>query len=146
MTTNLNAGVILEINGQDVAIEPAKAITDAKKKGVEYSLPRPVTLGTADDLNDFLKTLADDVPALPTGDNFPSPLDKVYKKLTSLNLTVEELKLKVPPSLNEDGTPIASPKSTAFTIGLSATWTDNEKVNITDKLAIKGIYVKVEKT
>ncbi|WP_143438114.1 hypothetical protein [Hydrocoleum sp. CS-953] len=103
MTTNVNFGVVLEINGEDVAIEPTKAVTDAKKNGVEFSLPRRVEVGTAADLAGFLGTLTDEVPSLPSGDSFPSPLDTVYKKLTSLNLAVEELYLKVPPSLDAAG-------------------------------------------
>jgi hypothetical protein len=147
MTTDVILGVILEINGEDVPIEPAKAMRDVKKNGVEYSLPHRVEVGTAAELGAFLNTLADDVPALPSGDSFPSPLDDVYKRVTSLNLAVEELNLKVPPSVAADGiTPIA-PSPTTFTLGLSATWSDNNKVNlITGKLAIKGLYVKVVKT
>ena len=130
---NADAGVILEINGEDVAIYPTQAITDAKKNGVKYELPRPVPIGTAEDLNAFLKTLSDDVPPLPKGDTFPSPLDTVYNKLISLNLAVEELTLKVPASLQADGkTAIDPPPATTFTLGLSATWKDNEKVVITD--------------
>ena len=147
MTTDVTFGVILEINGEDVPLEPAKAVTDAKKNGVEYSLPHRVEVGTAAELGAFLNTLANDVPALPSGDSFPTPLDDVYKKVISLNLAVEELNLKVPPSLNADGSAITPPRPTTFTLGLSATWSGNQKVElITGKLAIKGLYVKVVKT
>jgi hypothetical protein len=148
MTASVNFGIILEINGEDVPIEPAKAITDAKRNGVEYSLPRRVEVGTAAELGAFLETLADGVPPLPSGDNFPSPLNTVYQKMISLNLAVEELNLKVPPSVQADGvTAINPPLPTTFTLGLSATWRDNEKVElITGKLAIKGLYVKLVKT
>jgi hypothetical protein len=147
MTTDVNFGVILEINGEDVTIEPAKAVTDAKKNGVEFSLPRRVEIGTAAELGAFLGTLTDDTVALPSGDSFPSPLDSAYKKLVSLNLAVEELNLKVPPSLNPDGTAITPTRPTTFTLGLSATWSNDDKVDlISGKLAIKGLYVKVKKT
>lgn len=147
MTASVNVGIVLEINGEDVAIEPAKALTDAKKNGVEFSLPRRVEVGTAADLHAFLNTLTDDAVSLPSGDDFPSPLDSAYKKVMSLNLAVEELNLKVPPSLNADGTAITPAKPTTFTLGLSATWSDNDKVElIQGKLAIKGLYVKLVKT
>jgi len=103
MTASVNFGIVLEINGEDVAIEPAKALTDAKKNGVEFSLPRRVEVGTAADLHAFLNTLTDGVPPLPSGDNLPSPLDSAYEKVMSLNLAVEALTLKVPPSVKEDG-------------------------------------------
>jgi len=39
------------------------------------------------------------------------------------------------------------PLPTTFTLGLSATWSDNDKVElIQGKLAIKGLYVKLVKT
>lgn len=151
MTTNVNFGVILEINGEDVAIEPPKAITDAKKNGVEFSLPRRVEVGTAEDLTTFITTLTDDSFSLPTAEDFPSPLDSAYEKLVSLNLAVEELYLKVPPSLNADGTPITPTRPTTFNLGLSATWSDDDTVVLIGtqdqpKLTIKGLYVKVSKT
>ena len=147
MTTNVNFGIILEINGEDVAIEPAKAVTDAKKNGVEFSLPRRVEIGTAAELRAFLTTLTDDTVSLPSGDSFPSPLDSAYNKLISLNLAVEKLDLKIPPSQNADGSTITPSKPTTFTLGLSATWSNNDKVDlITGRLAIKGLYVKVAKT
>jgi hypothetical protein len=148
MTASVNVGIVLEINGEDVAIEPAKALTDAKKNGVEFSLPRRVEVGTAADLHAFLNTLTDGVPPLPSGDNFPSPLDSAYEKVMSLNLAVEALTLKVPPSVKEDGSgKFDPPLPTTFTLGLSATWSDNDKVElIQGKLAIKGLYVKLVKT
>ena len=137
MTTEVAFGIILEINGEDVSLEP-KFMRQDGKNGVEFFLPRRVEVGTAEDLDSFLKTLTDDNVSLPTGDNFPNPLDIVYKKLTLLNLAVEKLDLKVPPIKGEP---------TTFTLGLSATWSDNEKVSlIENKLVIKGLYVKLVKT
>lgn len=139
MTTSVDFGVILIINGKDVPIEPAKAVRNAKVDGMEFSLPQRVEIGTAAELGAFLGTLTDDLPHLPQSSDFPTPLDQVYGKLTSLNLAVEKLDLRVPPS-----TPA---KPTTFTLGLSATWSDGSEVNlISGKLAIKGLYVRMIKT
>lgn len=156
--TDVNFGVILEINGQDVAIEPAKVVTEAKTSGVEFTLPHRIEVESVGDLTTFVGTLTSDTPKLPQASDFPSPLDQAYAKLQALNLAVEELTLKIPPSHIshiKDGKkegelvpiPPADQEPTTFTIGLSATWSNNDKVDlITGKLAIKGIYVKVVKT
>lgn len=149
MTTNVDVdfGIILEINGKDVAIEPSKAITDFKKNGVTYNLNDRVEIGTANDLKAFLDTLAPDVPDLPKANDYPTPLDTVFNKLTKLHLAVEKLELKVPPSLKADNSPITPAQPTTFTLKLSATWADNDKVSLIEgKLAIKGLYVTVAKT
>lgn len=136
MTTQVAFGIILEINGEDVSLEP-KFMRQDGQNGVEFSLPRRVEVGTAKDLGSFLNTLTDDSVSLPTGDHLPNPLKTVYNKLTSLNLAVEELDLKVPPGEGP----------TTFTLGLSATWIEDDKVSlIKDKLFIKGLYVKLVKT
>ena len=150
MTTNtdVNFGIILVINGKDVAIEPEKALGDAKKNGVDFKLPHRVEIGTVAELGTFLRTLTDDAVTLPSGDSFPSPLNEAYKKLIELHLAVEQLDLRVPPSQDSNGVEILSTdrKPTTFTLGLSATWTSGREVQlIQDKLAIKGLYVKLEK-
>lgn len=142
MATDVKVGVILEINGEDVSLEPTTSLANVKQTGVEYSLPRRVEVGTAKELVTFLSTLADQEITLPSSTNFPEPLASVYKRLNDLNLTVEQLDIKVPPSEDTKNNPISPEPRTTITLGLSATWSAEGPINLIDgKLAIKGLYV-----
>jgi hypothetical protein len=146
MAVTSTPGIILEINGTTVPLE-AKDIKDAASKGVQYTLPQPVDVGSVDDLSAFLDSQFGASP-IPDADTFPTPLDSVFAKLSDLNLAVEHFDVNVPPSKNADDTDIAEAdqKATSFKLGMSATWADGDEVElISGKLAIKGIYLNVVK-
>jgi len=146
VTITTNGGIILSINGTDVALGP-KDVSDALKKGASYELSAPIAVGSAQDLSTFL-TDQFGAPALPPASSFPAPLDSVYNKVTNLVLTVDKFKVVVPPSQNADGTPIppANQKATSFSIGISAVWPPGQEVSlIPGKLAIKGLFLQVDK-
>ncbi|EKV02709.1 hypothetical protein Lepto7375DRAFT_4971 [Leptolyngbya sp. PCC 7375] len=146
-------GVVLELDGQEIALQPQNAITEIKEKGIEVGLPagERVVLGTVgerlkgilealgvDDIS-FLKadgtldeTQLPDIPAIQTAVNL----------LTQANLAIEDFHLRIPPT----GTSATAPskEETAYTVGLSATWTGDAGTLIESlDLKLKGLYFKV---
>jgi hypothetical protein len=144
MAVAANPGVLLVINGTDVALTPS-SVGDYKKDGMHFELPEKVELGTLKNLNDLL-TGTFDAPALPSADSFPGPLDKVYGTLTDLVLAIDTFTLDVPASLKADGTAIPdADRVTTFSLGISAALPGAGADIIPGKLAIKGIYLQIVK-
>ena len=140
-------GIILTINGTDVPLALNGLISDFSKNGISYTMPNPVTVGSAADLSAFL-TSQFGAPALPASTSFPTPLDSVYAKLTSLSLAVDQFSVTVPPTKDANGNALsaAQQRATSFDLGLSATWADGSTISlISGKLAIKGIYLHITK-
>jgi hypothetical protein len=138
MTTTTQGGIVLTVNGKDVWLSTTD-INRVRGGAVHYKLDEPLVLGSAADLKTFLNdTFGADLSI--DASSFPFPLDEVYSKLTSLNLTLTELALTVP-ATDEQQT-----KEASFSLGLSATWSDDQAIHILPRvLAVKGIFVKVVK-
>ncbi len=145
MTTTATAGLVLSIDGKEVLLAP-QDVSDALKKGARFTLAEPVSLGTPGELADFLDRNFDasgfSMPSLPY------PLDKIADKLGTLNVSIEKFDLTIPPTQNSKGEalPPGEQKTTSFTLGMAAVWSDDEVVNlINGKLAVKGVYLQVVK-
>jgi hypothetical protein len=126
-TTNLVFGIVFEINGKQVPISTAD-VADAVKNGFEFTLPGPVDLGTIADLNTWLNTQWG-VPVVDPS-TWPDVLKNVWNKAVSLDFTVAELHVKVPPKGSSD--PVQ------FTFGMTGTWAD--PIVLLPVLKIGGIF------
>ena len=126
-------GVVFNLHGTQVPVSTAD-IADAAKKGIEFTLPEPVDLGTLTDFNSWLNTQFG-IPLLNI-QALPTLLQPVIAKLTSLDVTVQEFHLKVPGS---DAGPNAT---TQFTLGMKAMWPDGQGINLlTGVLSIDGVFM-----
>ncbi len=141
--SKVQLGLVFEINGKPVSVSPKQAISDfkaLKEKGIEFTLPERIELGTIEKLDDFLERQFGAEFSLPEASDFPSPLDQAYAKLEEIVLAVESFHLKVL------GTQEKADKgrSADYSIGLSATWPIGEQLDLIEKvLAIKGVYLKL---
>lgn len=167
--TQLDFGILLLVNNEPVALRPTEeyanainAVTLAKLDGKKYQLTRPCHVGSLNDFNQFLQKYG---MSMPKAEDFPSPLDEVYNKLTSLELTVEEFMVNIPgshkvkagsinkarpqllPTDIEAKTPeekAATP--TTYVLAVTVQWKSGEQVDlIQDTLAIQGFYCKISK-
>lgn len=88
-------GITFNLNGQLVPISTAN-INEAKVKGIDLALPGPTVIGSIDDFIAWFKTqFGIDLPA---PDDFPTPLNQIFSKITSLVWTVNEARVHVPGS------------------------------------------------
>jgi hypothetical protein len=147
-TTDVYMGVVFELNGEDIALEPKNAINELKTKGLECGLPpgKRVELGT---VGAGLRGIFEDLGATPpeflkadgTIDETQIPdidfLKRTVTLLTQADLAVEQFHVKIPGTLSKD-------TNNYYTIGMSATWSaDAGTLSDTIKLKLKGIYFKV---
>ena len=157
--TKVYFGLVFDVDGKEVSLEPTTAINDIKENGIECGLPAntTVSLGRAGDrINGILKTFGTD-STIPTTDKeieatLPDieALQTAYKKVVDAVLTIEDFHVKIPGSKAKAINPNAS---TLYTIGLSATWPEIPKNEDNTppasgetgvgSLALKGIYLTV---
>lgn len=162
--TKVYFGLVFDVDGKEVSLEPTTAINEIKENGIECGLPAntAVSLGRAGDrINGILETFGTD-STIPTTDGeidetLPDieALKTAYKKVVDAVLTIEDFHVKIPGSkAKEIATQMQQEASTLYTIGLSATWptperTDNENDDTpasetgVGSLALKGIYLTV---
>ncbi len=131
--TKVVFGLVFDLHGTLVPVSTAN-LEEAKKEGVEFTLPEPVNLGSFEDFSEwFKKQFGVDIPK---AEELPEPLGKVLGKLAKLEVTVTQAHIKVP------GEPEAGKKkaATLFTIELTASWPKSEGgiVLIEDVLEIQG--------
>lgn len=161
ITTDL--GILLLVNNEPVALRPldvykglANAAVLAKIDGKRYELTKPVKVGSLDDFNAFLQKYG---ASMPDATDFPDPLNKVYAKLTSLELTVEEFMVNIPATHEllanattkprtdltpTDIQPKTSKGSTTYELAITVQWRSGEQVDlISGTLAIQGFYCKI---
>jgi hypothetical protein len=133
-------GIVLEVNGKEIALEPKTAINKIKELGIEAELPAgtEVHLGSiAGGLEKFAKTI-DPSFALPAQADLPlQPLRDAYGALTTAELTINDLYLKIPPAGSQD--------STAYRLGLYVGWSGDAKTLVGD-LKLKGFSIKLDGT
>jgi len=133
-------GVVLEINGKEIALEPKTAITNIKQTGLEAGLPAgtEVHLGSiAGGLEGFIQKI-DTSFKLPPKTDIPGPLQGMYGALTSVELTVNDLYVNIPPTA-EKGKPQAS---TGYRLGLYVGWPEPQ--TLVGDLKLKGFSIKIE--
>ena len=91
-------GVVFDIKGTPVPVSAAD-ISKIKEQGVKFTLPKPVVLGSMDDLLEFLDDNFD--VKLPI-DDLPKWLQEIVNKITSMVFTVNVLKLNLAPGGSPD--------------------------------------------
>lgn len=163
-------GVVLELDGKEISLQPKNAITQIAEKGIEVELPpgEQVALGTVgerlkgiltalgiDANSDSLNFINDDgtinaaeLPDIPA-------LQRVVNVFSTANLAIEEFHLRLPATgkptnSGQPSTTSPSKSDTAYTVGLSATWipdpnTGNDPGQLIDglDLSLRGLYFKV---
>ncbi len=108
-TTTALFGLQFTIKGKPVTITSGDIAT-AASKGIEFTLPGPVDLGTINDLIGWINTTFS--VNIPPATSLPSPLDKVVGTLTSIDFVVTTFHVKLP------GT---GGGNTQYTLGMTAT-------------------------
>jgi hypothetical protein len=117
-------GVTFEINGKPVTVTSSD-VANIAKKGFEFRLPEPVTLGTFDDLSAYLnRKFQVNANVLHT---LPDPFHGLGEGLATTVFTVEEFHVMVPPSppppaAGATGTALTQKRGpTMYTLLMSAT-------------------------
>jgi hypothetical protein len=133
-------GIVLEVNGKEIALEPKTAINKIKEQGIEAELPAgtEVHLGSmAGGLEKFVQTI-DPKFALPDQNDLPLPaLQNAYGALKTAELTINDLYLKIPPANSTD--------STSYRLGLYVGWSGQAQT-LVGSLKLKGFSVKLDGT
>ncbi|MDJ0589440.1 MAG: hypothetical protein QNJ72_05490 [Pleurocapsa sp. MO_226.B13] len=153
--TKVYFGLVFDVDGKEVSLEPTTAINEIKENGIECGLPdnTKVSLGRAGDrINGILKTFGTDSTIPTTDEEINETLPEIdalktaYKKVVDAVLTIEDFHVKIPGSKAKAINPNSS---TLYTIGLSATWPEipDTAADAGDtgvgSLALKGIYLTV---
>ncbi|WP_143286576.1 hypothetical protein [Burkholderia ubonensis] len=111
-STHLVFGLNFNLHGTMVPVS-TDDIANAKAKGIEFTLPERVNLGTLTDFQAwFKKQFGID---LPLGTDLPPPLGAIMNKLTTLDVSVEQFHVKIPGTDTPD-----APK--LYTLAMSAIW------------------------
>lgn len=126
-------GVVLNFKGVDIPISTA-SLNEIAKEGIEFTLPQRVTLGTLDDFTTWLENSFH--VDLPDWKKLPSPLVEIGELLTTLEVSVDELHVKLPGTEDTKG-------KRGFTVGFSGMWPGEGKELIpnVDLLKIRGVFL-----
>jgi len=111
-SAHLVFGLNFNLHGTMVPVS-TDDIANAKTKGIEFTLPEAVNLGTLTDFQAwFQKQFGVN---LPLGTDLPSPLGKIMELLTTLDVSVDQFHIKVPGTESED-------QNKLYTLAMSAIW------------------------
>jgi len=128
-------GIVLEVNGKEIALEPKTAIDQIKEKGIEAELPpgTEVHLGSlGGGLQGFATKLGVNLPAKT---DLPLPvLQEAYDTLISAELTINDLYLKIPPNN----------ATKSYRLGLYVGWPQAK--DLVGDLKLKGFSLKIDST
>lgn len=130
-------GVVLEINGKEIALEPKTAINKIKEQGIEAELPAgtEVRLGSiAGGLQGFVQKFQPGF-TFPAKTDLPTPLQGVYGALTTVELTINDLYIKVPPKEPAGG-------KNSYRLGIYVGWPTPQE--LVGNLSLKGFSVKIQ--
>jgi hypothetical protein len=145
-------GVVLEINGKLIPLEPVSAINKIKQEGIEVGLPpgMRVDLGEiGDTVDEVIKIFDDDWGTAPNtvkdqlaSTDLPDPVQAIANKLLSARFAVEALHMKMKPTA-PDGSGTWEKK---YTLGMSLTWdpnatSDDAKPPELAGVGLRGIYL-----
>jgi hypothetical protein len=155
-------GIVLELGGTVIPLEPRSAINKIRTEGITCALPPGQkivlrSLGAA--LYEIFESLGTDPPEFlnsnGTIDETKVPADFLVVPLgllASATLTVEDFYVKIPGSgsaASNPPTPTLTPtptdrENTEYSIGVSATWAgDAGTLSSTIKLKLRGVYFKI---
>ncbi|HEY9830977.1 MAG TPA: hypothetical protein V6D26_10375 [Stenomitos sp.] len=146
--TDVYFGIVFELDGTEIPLEPTTAIDDIKTKGIECGLKdgERVNIGKVGSrLKTIFETFGVDSSSFleDDGDFKPEvlpdiePIKKGVDILTSAELAIEEFHLKIPGTETTD-------KNKYYTVGLSAVWPgDTGKLIDSIDLKLKGLYFRI---
>jgi hypothetical protein len=130
-------GIVLDVNGKEIALEPKTAINKIKEQGIEAELPAgtEVHLGSVGGgLQGFVRTI-DPTFNLPKQEDLPLPiLQQAYGTLTTAEITINDLYLKIPPGNG----------AKSYRLGLYVGWP--EPKDLVGSLKLKGFSLKIDGT
>jgi hypothetical protein len=135
-------GLILEVNGKDVPLVPKMitgAVQDIKTNGLQLTLPERLNLGEiGQGIDNIVQRFDSDFKMDTITANLPTEFTEVADKLLDLQLVIEEFSLNILPN------PAVGMKKISFTIGMSFIWGAEPLEIITNTLAVKGFFLRVD--
>lgn len=161
-------GIVLELGGKEISLEPQTAITEVKTKGIEVGLPNNQVVnigGVGENLKSILDSLDVESDFLEITEvtqngvvtktakvkDLPDieALQNTVNLLFNAQLAVEQFHVKVPPTHREPVAPATEPTpipaaergETKYTIGMSAVWL-GDSGTLFGSLKLKGLYFK----
>lgn len=113
--TKIVFGLVFDLRGTLIPVSTT-GLEEAKKEGVELTLPAPVNLGSFEDFSAWFKKQFN--VEIPKAAELPEPLAKILTKLESLEVTVTRAHIKIPgePDTGKEK------EATLYTLELSAAW------------------------
>jgi hypothetical protein len=91
--------IVVNINGKDLEFS-IPDIKKAKDDGFEFSQDTPLRLGTVASFEDFLSEHLIDIPG---PDALPAPLDSIYEKARTADISLHRLHFKMQPKASVAG-------------------------------------------
>lgn len=140
-------GVVFELNGKEVSLEPLTPINYISKTGLECRLDEPVELGEiGENLATVLETVGADSSEifeekdgqLVVKDSIKDipVVGEIVETLLEADVTIEQFYVKIPPK--GAGTPVR------YTVGMSAVWDVGAgEGKLFGEVYLKGLYLKV---
>ncbi|HEU5063749.1 MAG TPA: hypothetical protein VFT79_11445 [Solirubrobacterales bacterium] len=113
--TKIVFGLVFDLRGTLIPVSTT-GLEEAKKNGVELTLPAPVNLGSFEDFSAWFKKQFN--VEIPKASELPEPLGKILGKLESLEVTVTRAHIKIPPEVEGQ----KEREATLYTLELSAAW------------------------
>ncbi|HEY9618870.1 MAG TPA: hypothetical protein V6C78_00795 [Crinalium sp.] len=164
-TTDFYFGVVFELSGKQIKLEPLTPINRIKQTGLECEIDEPVNLGEiGENLKDLLDTLGADPDTIfvegttqikPEIKDLPV-VGEIVETLLEANITIEQFHLKIPPKPALAPTPTPTPPPTPtptpatastptrYTVGMSAVWdVEAGKGRLFGNVFLRGLYLKV---
>lgn len=139
MSTTTTVGIVISLNNHDVTLTPS-TFTDVASQGISYALQEPVTIGSPTDFSNFLSSTFG-APALPSASSLPTPINTIYNKLVTADLSVNEFAVRIPPTAGN----ASVMDSATFKLALAVTF-DTPVTLISGALAVKGVVLSIART
>ena len=139
-------GIVIELMGTQIALNPTTALADLKTKGIELELPRgmEVPLGNiAGGLQSFIQACATAFGAgtitFPSAADFPEPIHTAFNITNSVSITITDLYLKIP----GPGTDPTKQATAPTSYRLGAYFNIDGADLFTNKLRLKGFSMRI---
>lgn len=140
-------GVILEIEGKEIALEPKTPVNKIAEQGLEAELPKgtEVLLGSVGGgIQSFVRSVTNDPKwEMPKKETLPAVVAGVYGAVMTAEITINDLYVKIPPKSNETKT-AAEKLETAYRLGVYVGWPQPQ--SLIGNVSLKGISLRVVKS
>ncbi|HEY3823369.1 MAG TPA: hypothetical protein VGL82_02375 [Bryobacteraceae bacterium] len=140
-------GVVLEIEGKDIALEPKTPVNKISVYGLEAELPKgtEVLLGSVGGgIQSFVQSVTGDPTwKMPDKKDLPGVVAGVYDTVMTAEITINDLYIKIPPKSNDEKT-AAEKLETAYRLGVYVGWPKPQ--SLIGNLSLKGISIRVDKS